>query len=705
MIGKNISHYKILEELGAGGMGTVYKAQDTKLDRFVALKFLPPHLNQAEENKKRFIHEAKAASALNHPNIATIYEIDEADGQMFIAMEYIDGKELKELIGNNQLSIDDVLNYATQIAAGLQAAHEKGIVHRDIKSSNIMITEKGQVKIMDFGLAKIRGSAQLTKVGTTLGTAAYMSPEQAQGLETDHQTDIWAFGVVLYEMLTGELPFKGDYEQAVIYSILNEEPKAVEPFRRDVPETITTLLYELLQKDVNKRIKSTMEILERLKAKPSKPQQKGDEKSIAVLYFENMSPDKENEYFCAGITEDIIIDLSKIHKLKVIPRSDVLAFRAQVVNSRKVGEILGVKYILEGSVRKVGQKIRVTAQLIDIQNGFQVWAERYDRLLEDIFDVQIEVSQKIAKAMKVSLSDSEKESLAQKPTDDLRAYDFYMRGRDLLTTGGKKNNEAAIKMFEHALAIDENYSLAYVALAEAYSLQYVFYDGDQKWLGKIIAANEKAHELDPEMVEVEMAKGMVFFHQKRFDEAKRSFEEIIKKKDDFYPAFFWLGVIAEITNNYDTAITHFKRAAELKPYSDDPWLHIEMAYRRKGDVKSSRFALKKMLELITKKIEANSKDGLALSRAAACYAILGDKDAALDALELVLKFAPNDGLALYNCACTYAQLGNKQKAFEFLRKAIGIGYKNFVEWIENDPDFEELRDDPQFKEILAKGGE
>jgi len=715
MLDKTISHYKIVEKLGAGGMGVVYKAEDTSLDRMVAIKFLPRQIAASPTERKRFQIEAKAAAGLNHPNIATIYAIEEHDDEIFIVMEYIEGRELRKIVNTpleggarragGVLPLEDVVNYATQIAEGLQAAHEKGIVHRDIKSSNIMITEKGQVKIMDFGLAKIRGSAQLTKVGTTLGTTAYMSPEQAQGLETDQRTDLWAFGVVLYEMLTGELPFEGDYEQAVIYSILNEEPKAVELFRHDVPETITTLLSELLQKDVNKRIETAAEILNRLEGRPSKPQQKGDEKSIAVLYFENMSPDKENEYFCAGITEDIIIDLSKIHKLKVIPRSDVLAFRAQEVNSRKVGEILGVTYILEGSVRKAGQQIRVTAQLIDIQTGFQIWAERYDRLLEDIFDVQIDVSQKIAEALKVSLSDSEKESLAQKPTDDLRAYDFYMRGRDLLTTGGKTNNEAAIKMFEHALAIDENYSLAYVALAEAYSLQYVFYDGDQKWLGKIIAANEKAHELDPEMVEVEMAKGMVFFHQKRFEEARRTFEKIIKEKDDYYPAFFWRGVVAEITNDYDTAIMHFKRAAELKPYSDDPWLHIEMIYRRKGDLKSSRLALKRMLELITKKIEANPKDGLALSRAAAGYAVLGDKDAALEALELVLKFAPNDGLALYNCACTYAQLGNKQKAFEFLRKAISIGYKNFVEWIENDPDFESLRDDPQFKEILSKGGE
>ncbi len=705
MIGKTFSHYKIIEKLGEGGMGVVYKAEDTKLKREVAIKFLPRYKAASEEERERLKIEAQAAAALNHPNITTIHVIEEHDDEPFIVMEYIVGRELKAIIVNQKLSIDDVLNYATQIATGLQTAHENGVIHRDIKSTNIMITDKDQVKIMDFGLAKIVGQSHITKAGTTLGTVAYMSPEQTSGSEIDQRTDIWSLGIVLYEMLTAELPFQGEYEAAIIYEILNDEPKAVQVLRQDVPETITNLLSQLLQKDVIKRIKSTKEILARLQVKPSKLQEKGGSKAIAVLYFDNMSPDKENDYFCAGITEDIIIDLSKIHQLKVIPRSDVLPFRTQEVNSRKVGEILGVTYVLDGSVRKAGQQIRVTAQLVDIQTGFQVWGERYDRLLEDIFDVQMEVSQEIAAALKVSLSDSEKESLAQRPTDDLRAYDFYMRGRDFLTAGGKANNESAIKMFEHALAIDESYSLAYVALAEAYTFQYVFYDGDQKWLGKIIAANEKALELDPEMDEGEMAKGMVFYHQKRFDEAKRIFEKLIEKKDDYYPAFHWLGVIAEITNEGNAAIKYFKRAAEIKPYSEEPWLHIEMTYRRKGDLKSSRSALKKKLELVTKKIEANSEDGIALSRAATSYASLGDKNATLDALKRVQKIAPNDGLALYNCACTYAKLGFKQEAFEFLRKAIGIGFINLIEWIENDPDFEALRDDPEFNEILAKVGE
>jgi serine/threonine protein kinase/Flp pilus assembly protein TadD len=705
MIGKTISHYKILEKLGEGGMGVVYKAVDNKLERTVAIKFLPRYISANSEERERFKIEAKAAAALNHPNIAHIYAIEETEDEMFIVMEYIDGNELKEKIESETISTEAAINIATQITEGLEAAHKQGIVHRDIKSSNIMIDNDGKVKIMDFGLAKIRGGTELTKIGSTVGTAAYMSPEQAKGDDVDNRTDLWSLGIIIYQMLSGVLPFKGDYEAAVMYELLNEDPPGLQSFRSDIPDELLKLTFRLMEKDINKRISSASIVLEELKKKPEVKDESSIEKSIAVLYFENMSPDKENEYFCAGITEDIIIDLSKIHELKVIPRTDVLPFRSKEVNSRKVGEVLGVTHILEGSVRKAGQKIRVTAQLIDIQTGFQIWADRYDRLLEDIFDLQVEVSQKIAEALKVSLSKSEKESLTQKSTVDLRAYDFYMRGRDLLTTAGKGNNESAIKMFEHAIAIDPKYSLAYVALAEAYSFQYMYYDGDQKWLGKIIGANQKAQELDPELDEVEMAKGMVLYHQKRFSEAKKIFHKLIAKKNDYYQAFRWLGIIAEVDNDSENALKYFLRAADIKPYSEDPWMHMEMTYRRKGDVKSARASGEKMLELIERKLSINEKDVIALSRAASQKAQFGDEISTLNDIRRVLEIAPNDGLALYNCACSYALLGKKEEAFELLKKTIKIGYKNIIEWVENDPDFEVFRDDPKFKEILASSGQ
>ena len=474
MIGKTFSHYKIIEKLGEGGMGVVYKAQDTKLDRIVALKFLPPHLSASEQDKARFIQEAKAASAINHPNICTIYEIEEHDGEQFIVMELLDGKTLRTKLSHaeSEIPFDQIVDWGVQIVEALAAAHEKGITHRDIKPDNIMVNAKNQIKVMDFGLAKLKGNLGLTKQRGTVGTIPYMSPEQIQGLDVDQRTDLWALGVILYQMLTGQLPFRGDYESTMMYEILNVQPQAIQTVRPATPEHLQVLVSRLLQKDPAKRISSTAEIIVLLRKQPAPTVSTKGEKSIAVLYFENMSSEREGDYFCAGMTEDIITDLSKIKGLQVVSRTDVLPFRNKEVNTRQVGEMLTVSYILEGSVRKSGDKMRITAQLIDVRTGFHLWAERFDRLVEDIFDLQNEVSHKIADALKVSLSESEKQSLAQKPTDDLRAYDFYMRGKELLIRRGRKNNDAAIQMFENAVTVDPHLASAYAGLAEAYSNMY-----------------------------------------------------------------------------------------------------------------------------------------------------------------------------------------------------------------------------------------
>ena len=714
MIGKQILHYRIIEKLGEGGMGIVYKARDTKLNRDVAIKFLPGHIAADLQEKERFRTEAQAAAALNHANVTHIYAIEQSEQELFIVMELIEGRELSEVLKtgnrfgkgperkNSGMPVEEVISYVRQIAAGLQAAHSKEIVHRDIKSSNIMVTGDGGIKIMDFGLAKLGRHSNLTKAGTTLGTIAYMSPEQARSEEVDHRCDIWSLGVVMYEMLTAELPFKGEYEAVTIYNILNEQPQSVRMLRPDIPEGISDLISGMLEKDATRRIQSAGQVIERIDALQTKPQKSEEEKSIAVLNFENMSPDKDNEYFCTGITEDIITDLSKIGELKVIPRSDVLAFQARDVNSRKVGEILNVAWILEGSVRKAGQQIRVSVQLVNVKSGYQIWAERYDRLLEDIFDVQTELSQKIATALKVSLSDSEKERLAQKPTDDLRAHDFYMRGREFLNNRGLKNNESAMKMFDLALEIDPHYAMAYVALVEAYAFQYMFYGGDQKWLGMMITASDKARELDPNLVEQEATKGMVYYYQKRFNDARRILEKYIEKRPGDYQGYFWLGNIAETTDDMHGAIKYYTRAAEIKPYSEEPALHLEMNYRRMGQNEKANAASRKVLELVEQKLSVNAGDPITLSRAAAAYAIRKDEKSALAALAKLTEIAPNDGLVLYNSACTYAQLGRKDEALDMLKKAFDSGYKNIADWVAHDPDFEPFWKDPDFNEILQR---
>jgi len=695
--------YKIIEELGRGGMGVVFKASDTRLKRTVALKFLPPELTQDSEAKDRFIQEAQAAAALDHTNICTVHEVDEVDGQNFIAMAYIKGQSLKEKLKSRPLGIGETTNIAIQVAEGLQEAHENGIVHRDIKPANIMLTEKGQVKIMDFGVAKLAGQSGITKPGSPIGTVAFMSPEQARGGDLDFRTDIWSFGVVLYKMLTGELPFQGENEAAVIYSLLNEEPKAIQHFRSDVPDNIITLVSLLLQKDPANRIASAGEIVKHLKTKSTAKATKEDKKSIAVLYFENMSSDKENEYFCAGMTEDLIIDLSKIQKLRVIPRSDVLPFRGKEVHSRQVGETLKVQYILEGSVRKGGNKIRVTAQLIDVRSGFQVWAERYDRLTEDIFDIQMEVSEKIAEALKVTLTESEKKSLAQKPTDDLRAYDFYMRGTEFMLHKGKKNNDAAIQMFERALSIDPDFSLVYVGLAEAYTYNYMYYSGDRLWLDKVMEVNEKALRVDPDSVEAQFGIGMVYFHQRRLKEAKKNFEKVIDIKSDFYQAYYFLGLVSAILEDFDSAIKSFKTCTTIKPYSEEPWHYLDMVYRKKGKLKAAQEAGEKVIELGIQMLKVNPEDVVTLSRLALSYASMEKSKKALELTKKIIKIDPNDGIALYNCAGVHALLGKKEEAIAYLKKALEFGFRSIIFWAANvDAFIEPIRDDPELQELLTK---
>ena len=700
MIGQIISHYKILEKLGEGGMGVVYKAHDTKLNREVALKFLPPHISTGGIERERFLQEAQAASALNHPNVCTIYDIKEENNQQFIVMEFVDGTTIKQKLPIQK--VQDALTYALQIGEALHEAHGKGIVHRDIKCENIMVNSKNQIKVMDFGLAKLKGSMKLTKTSSTVGTLAYMAPEQIQGLEADRRTDLWGFGVVLYEMLTGELPFRGEHEAAVMYEILNLDPKPIQTLRSDVPEHLQVLISQLLQKDPTKRISSAAEIIEQLK-KPSNlaPSASGG-KSIAVLYFENMSSEKDSEYFCAGMTEDIITDLSKIRELKVVSRTDVLPFRNKEVNTRHVGETLRVNYILEGSVRKSGSKMRITAQLIAVETGFHVWADRFDRLVEDIFDIQTEVSQKIAAALKISLTESEKQSLAKKPTEDLRAYDFYMRGRELVYRRGKKNNEAAIRMFEEALSLDPNFASAYAALAEAYSYMYAWYDGDVKWLGKTIEVSQKALAFDPNSIEAQFGIGTVYFHQKRFREAKQMWEKVIQQNPDFYDAYRWLGIASDIAGDYDAALRYYEQCSRLKPYSEEPWMHFYMTHLRKGDKAASDQAYRKTLEVGARKLEVNPDDAITLSRMAGPYAHFGQKEKAYAVLKRVLEIDPTDGLAQYNCACTYAVLGDRKQALTCLRNAVLSGYKNVIEWVKSDPDLVSLHNDPEYEALVAE---
>jgi non-specific serine/threonine protein kinase len=507
LVGTTLSHYTIVRPLGRGGMGVVYEAEDTNLGRRVALKFLPAELEQDARSLERFQREARAASALNHPNICTIHAIERHERQHFIVMELLEGQTLSQSIGRQSMDLTTLLGLAIQITDALESAHAKGIVHRDIKPANIFVSPRGQVKILDFGLAKIeatrRGEGalaasqgdtmvardELTQPGAAVGTVSYMSPEQARGLLTDASTDLFSLGTVLYQMATGTLPFQGDTSAVIFDAILNRDPPPVTQVNAALPPEFSRILEKALEKDRELRAQSAGELktdLMRLRRdlesgrkrtadmadSRSRSGAKQVEVSVAVLYFENLGGVKEDEYFRDGITEDIITELSKIKGLKIFPRPTVLSYRDKSVTPQQVGRELNASHVLGGSLRRAGSRLRINAQLMDARTDFPLWSERYDREMKDIFEVQDEIARKIAEALRITLTPQEQEAIAAKPTMNHQAYDLYLNGKSYARRRTRQDLEYALRMFENAVTLDPEFALAYAAIAYVCAQSY-----------------------------------------------------------------------------------------------------------------------------------------------------------------------------------------------------------------------------------------
>jgi TolB-like protein/Flp pilus assembly protein TadD/predicted Ser/Thr protein kinase len=578
MIGKTISHYRITEKLGEGGMGVVYKAEDSRLERTVALKFPSPHILGDQNDRARFIHEAKAAASLNHPNICTVHAIDEVDGDLFIAMEFVDGGNLRTRMRAGPLEVDDVLSIASQIAEGLEAAHRRGIVHRDIKPANIIVTPNGLVKIMDFGLAKLAGQPRLTRVGATVGTVAYMSPEQARGEDVDHRTDIWSLGAVLYEMLTGQMPFRGEHEQTVIYSILNEEPEPVARLRPDVPAKLVSIVDRALASIPDSRYCDVGAMLNDLKNLGREPGPsavtvevagKTPQPSIAVLPFANMSTDPEQEYFCDGMAEEIINALVHMEGVRVVARVSAFAFKGRCEDIREIGKKLNVETLLEGSVRKAGNQLRITAQLVKVSDGYHLWSERYDRELKDVFAIQDEIAHNIVEALEVKLSGREKRALKVRPTESIDAYQAYLRGLEYAGRPDylEEDFRLAVQMFERAIQLDPAFALAYAELSKAHSALY-FHGHDRTETSPSLAraAVDRALELQATLPDAHLALG--YYHYWCRQEFGHALAEFAIAERDLHDDARVLAVVAAILKRQgkiEQAVEHYKRAFELSP--------------------------------------------------------------------------------------------------------------------------------------------
>jgi serine/threonine protein kinase/tetratricopeptide (TPR) repeat protein len=731
LISQTISHYKVTRKLGSGGMGVVYEAEDSRLGRRVALKFLPEAMAQDSQLIERFQREARAASALNHPNICTIHAIETNGSQHFLVMELLEGQTLGQLMTRQAFSMDKLLPMAIQIADALESAHAKGIIHRDIKPANLFVTDRGQVKVLDFGLAKIEraeipehGSTpskmdtmigmELTSPGSTMGTVSYMSPEQARGQLVDARTDLFSLGTVLYQLASGVLPFRGETSAMVFDAILNREPAPVIEVNPNLPLEFSRVLSKLLEKDRTLRCQSATELktdLNRLKRDLESGSKRAAEltetksgapkvttKSVAVLYFENLSGVREDEYLRDGITEDIITELCKIRGINTYSRPTVLAFRDKQVTPAQIGQQLKAAYVLTGSLRRAGSRLRITTQLVDTATDFPLWSERYDREMKDVFEVQDEIARKIAEALRVTLSPQELEALAIKPTENLQAYDLYLRGKRYARRQTRQDLEFALQMFENAVTMDPSFALAYAACANACAMFFCNYSRDPIWVERARNASGRAVALRWDLPEVQVSQAWVLYATDLHDEAVRMVQKAIERKRDCEGAYYLLCRALFSAGRYQEVADLFETALEASGEDYNVYVPVMNSLGALGKEEIRRNVLLRCVAALENHLKQVPEDARARILIGGHYAEINRLDDARRETDLAMTLRANEASILYNAACNYCLLKTKAQALEALRKAWEAGFKDAI-WARRDPDLTLLHGDPEFDRL------
>lgn len=703
LIGRQLGHYTILEHIGTGGMGDVYRAHDDHLDRDVAVKVLRTEIFADAEARQRLRNEALMLSRVNHPNIAIVHDFDTYNGIDFLVTEYLTGTSLSERLKQGPLPESEVLELGVQLAEGLSAAHDQGVLHRDVKPANVRVLSGNHIKILDFGIAA-EGGATGVATATTVdiepgvgGTLAYMAPEVLQGSLPDARSDIYSAGVVLYEMATSHLPFQQTLAPALVDAIFHQAPPRPSMWNPRVSRKVDELILRCMEKNPAHRYQSARDLAADLRR--TQILGTGLEKSIAILYFENLSRSSEDEYFRDGITEDITTELSNIKELRVFSRSAVLPFRDKPMTPAYAGEQLNASYVLEGSVRRAGDQLRITAKLVDTKKGHTVWAERYDRKMEDVFAIQDEVAKSIAGALRVVMTEKEKREIEKVPTRDVRAYDFYLRGRQFFHQFREKGFALAREMFEKAIEVDPLYARAYAGIADCSAFIYFYWRSTDENLGKADVASKRALELDPDLAEAHASRGMIHSFRKQFADAEREFQLSLRLNPRLFEAYYFNARNLYSQGRLEEAARWFEQASRVDPEDYQAPMLRASALHGLGKKYESDACYRQGLLAAEKRLEIHPDDARALYFGANALTQLNERERAIRWAERALEMEPDEHQVLYNVACVYALLGEQDRAIDCLEKSVTQGWGQ-KQWMMNDPDLASVRENPRFKKLI-----
>lgn len=714
-VGDVLLHYRFLEVLGEGGTGVVWRALDTRLNREVAVKLLPERIADSKDAMARLEQEARVLAALNHPNIVSVYSVEEAEGRRFLVMELIRGKPLDASIPPSGLPLDRLLDLAIPLAEGLAAAHGRGVVHRDLKPGNVLVGEDGRPRILDFGLAS--GSVPDPSLGpsgiTTLsfaesdrlvGTIPYMSPEQVQCHPIDHRADVFSFGVMLYEMATGIRPFHGDTAAQLIASILRDEPAPPSTLRPDLPRDLDRIVERSIDKDPGYRFQSTLDLrneIEALRRHREVPIPETAGPSVAVLPFVDMSREKDQEYFCDGMAEEIISALARVSGIDVASRTSSFRFRGSSLDSQEIARRLRVRALLEGSVRKAGDRLRVTAQLVNAADGFELWSETFDRKIEDIFAIQEGIARSIADALEVTLSGPEHEALGKAPTRDVRAYDYCLRGRSFYFQYRRRGVEIALEMFRRAIEIDSSYARAWAGVADCYCFFFLYVSRVGENIQRAQEASRRALDLDPDLAEAQASWGVAMSIAGRDEEAVASFEQALRLDPKLFEARYFYARHCFSRGDLEQAARFYEEAEALRPEDYQSPLLVAQIYGDLGRSRQADAAYRRGLRKAEARLRLQPDDSRARYMGANALVAIGLKEQGLAWARIAIAQDPDEPMLLYNVGCIYSMAGEGEEAIEALERSVDRGLTQRG-WFQHDSNLDPVREHPRFRKLLER---